>query len=313
MSNVNNILKNKIIFMIALVQFSCIMEIQEIDIKSFKISDFIVDYDQELNELFFQVSTEAEYDTIVNVQVQMLANNPTMEMIFTLNDSAKSGDLIAMNGVFSGNFSLEEALLFREYQINAIVQNNSGEETTKLIIFNIEEEFSPEVVEIKFWKKYADGSGYFFDPAITEFQVNDDELSYLDIQVEIKDLNGLEDIKSIRYQINVEGMSAEDSCDYVSELGFQNYVQWYLDFQSQTDSTFIFDINNSYLPEPGIIIKSLASCGRTGVSIFRFIVSDYFHDPISIEIPLAFIKCGDNLWDCNVEDESGYCIEECPE
>jgi hypothetical protein len=49
------------------------------------------------------------------------------------------------------------------------------------------------------------------------------------------------------------------------------------------------------------------------VSIFRFIVSDYFHDPISIEIPLAFIKCGDNLWDCNVEGESGYCIEECLE
>ena len=72
-------------------------------------------------------------------------------------------------------------------------------------------------------------------------------------------------------------------------------------------------INNQFLLEPGIPIKPISSCGKTGVSIFKFIVSDYFHDAIVVEVPLAFIKCGDNLWDCNVGDESSYCIQECSE
>ena len=47
------------------------------------------------------------------------------------------------------------------------------------------------------------------------------------------------------------------------------------------------------------------------ITIFRFIISDYFHDAILMEVPLLFIKCGDDLWDCDVGSESIYCIEEC--
>ena len=122
------------------------------------------------------------------------------------------------------------------------------------------------------------------------FQVDDDEYNYLDFQVIINDNNGLDDIRYVRYQINVENMAAEDSCNYEPESGFLNYPQWFLEYKETTDAGFVFDVNNAYLQEPGIPIKPLNQCGRIGVSTFRFIIADMVFDPIIDDRFVVFDK-----------------------
>ena len=306
-------INKKYLLLILIFQFACIMDIEENNTISM-IKNFHAEYDQNSNKLFLQLITDIDNQLIEFVEVKMNKNdNQFTEIIFSLNDNGESGDLIPSNGTFSLVHSFDELLSFGDYELDAIVQSFSGEKNSIKINLNIEEQFLPEIVQIKFWKKNKFGQGFQFDPQETEFQVNDYDSSYLDIQIEIKDKNGKDDIEFIRYQVNVADMTSEDSCNYVPEEGFQSYSQWFLEFHSETDSSFIYDINNHLLPEPGIPIKPMNSCGSTGVSIFRFIISDYFYDSFAVEVPLIFIQCGENLWDCQFEGESNYCIEECGE
>ena len=136
----------------------------------------------------------------------------------------------------------------------------------------------------------ADGSETMFDPNSEIFHVDDDEYNYLDFQLIINDKNGLDDIRYVRYQINIEKMTAEDSCNYEPESGFLNYPQWFLEYKETTDAGFVFDVNNAYLAEPGIPIKPLNQCGRTGVSTFRFIIADMIFDPIVEDRFVGFDK-----------------------
>ena len=106
----------------------------------------------------------------------------------------------------------------------------------------------------------------------------------------INDKNGLDDIRYVRYQINIENMAAEDSCNYEPESGFLNYPQWFLEYKETTDAGFVFDVNNAYLAEPGIPIKPLNQCGTIGVSTFRFIIADMIFDPIIEDKLVGFDK-----------------------
>jgi len=304
-------MREKIFILFTLCLWSCISEIQDPQEVYINISNFQVDYDQLANRIFLQVTTETENYTIADVQVQITAEDPLMDTIFTLNDSAKGGDLIAMNSIYSGVFDIQ--LSFQEYQFRAVAQTHSGIETSSEKRIQVEEQFPPEILDIIFWKKYEDGNEYKIDleDGAAIFQINDDEYSYLDFQVAIKEQNGSNDLSYIRYQINVEGMMAEDSCQYTPDLGYQNYSQWYLEYQYSTDTSFIYDVNNAYLPEPGIPIKPIILCGRTGTSFFRFIVSDLVFPPVSVEIPIEFVKCGDNFWNC--EEDCIHCPMECGE
>ena len=113
---------------------------------------------------------------------------------------------------------------------------------------------------------------------------------FLDFQLIINDANGLDDLRYVRYQINVEAMTAEDSCQYFPESGFLSYPQWYLEYKETTDAGFVFDVNNVYLDEPGIPVKPIGLCGRIGVSTFRFIVADMTLEPVAIERSVGFDK-----------------------
>ena len=83
-------------------------------------------------------------------------------------------------------------------------------------------------------------------------------------------------------------MAADDSCNYIPETGFLSYPQWFLEYQETTEIGHVFDVNNAYLDEPGIPIKPIELCGRSGVSIFRFIVADRSFGPIVEERSIGF-------------------------
>jgi len=275
-----------IIISISLLITSCVMNVEDLAENSLSIEWINIDYNQNDTTLFLQVEVILENKMITEVFVEISSEN--FDSTIFLNDNGDFGDLIPQNNIFS-SFS-EIYLPFDDYQFNAIVQISSLQEFIKKKNITVEEQFAPEIVDIIFWQKNAEGSGVTFDPDSEVFQVDDDEYNYLDFQVIINDNNGLDDIRYVRYQINVENMAAEDSCNYEPESGFLNYPQWFLEYKETTDAGFVFDVNNAYLQEPGIPIKPLNQCGRIGVSTFRFIIADMVFDPIIDDRFVVFDK-----------------------
>ena len=275
-----------ILLSISLLITSCMMNVDEDEMDSLSIEWLDIDYNQNDTTLFLQVEFIPGNEMITKVFVEISSEN--FDSTILLNDNGDFGDIIPQNNIFS-SFS-EIYLLFDDYQFNAVVQTSSLQEFNKGKNITIEEQYAPEIVDIIFWQKNADGSETMFDPNSEIFQVDDDEYNYLDFQLIINDKNGLDDIRYVRYQINIENMAAKDSCNYEPETGFLSYPQWFLEYKETIDAGFVFDVNNAYLQEPGSPIKPLNKCGRTGVSSFRFIVADMIFDPIIEDRFVGFDK-----------------------
>ena len=275
-----------ILLSISLLITSCMMNVDEDEMDSLSIEWLDIDYNQNDTTLFLQVEVIPGNKMITGVFVEISSEN--FDSTIFLNDNGDFGDIILKNNIFS---SLSEIYLpFDDYQFNAVVQTSSLHEFIKGKNITIEEQYNPQIVDIIFWQKNADGSETIFDPNSEIFRVDDDEYNYLDFQLIINDKNGLDDIRYVRYQINIENMTAEDSCNYEPESGFLSYPQWFLEYKETTDAGFVFDVNNAYLQEPGIPIKPLNQCGRIGVSTFRFIVADMIFDPIIEDRFVGFDK-----------------------
>ena len=260
------------------------MDIENPSEVSLNIEWIAIEYNQIENKLFMQLEIMQGNEDIDSVYVDVLSEN--YDSTFILNDNGVSGDLIAQNNRFS--IITEVLLPFEEYQFSAKVFTSFSKEYIKSATINIEEEFPPEIVDIIFWQKNVDGLGSIFDPNSEAFLVDGEDYSFLDIQLIINDANGLDDLRYVRYQINVEAMMAEDSCQYIPESGFLSYPQWYLEYKETIEAGFVFDVNNIHLAEPGIPIKPIGLCGRIGVSSFRFIVSDMTFEPVIEERSVGF-------------------------
>ena len=276
------------------------------------ISNFQVDYDQLGNKIYLQVATETENDSVANVHVQIVANEFPLDTMFTLNDIAQAGDLIAMNGIYSGDFDI--LLPFQEYLLKAVVQTHSEIEVNSEEYILIEEQFPPEFVDLIFWKKYADGSGYEIDYNNSSFFINDEDTSYLNFQIKIKDLNGLENIQSIRYQTitnwyyaDGEGCNSDCMVDCITTSPV-----FYMSNIASNDSIFTYEAINDYIKEPGFEINPTSICNRFGVITFNFVAFDTFYGSLAIEeINLLFSNCSEGDWNC--EEDCQYCPGVCLE
>ena len=281
-----NMFRLSFLFILLLLIISCVIDIEEPIQESLSIELLEIDYNQIENQLYLQIEVVPGNEVINEVFVTILSNS--FDSTVFLNDSATSGDLIPQNNQYSAFTEVD--LPFEDYQFNAVVHTLSSREYSKRKNITIEKQFPPEISDIIFWQKNADGSGTIFDPNSEAFMVDNEEYNYLDFQVVINDPNGLDDIRYVQYQINVESMAAEDSCNYEPELGFLSYPQWYLEYQETTDTGYVFDVNNAYLDEPGIPIKPIGICGRIGVSIFRFIIADMTSGPVVEDRSVEFDK-----------------------
>ena len=274
---------------------SCVLDIENPIEESLSIEWISADYDQVENKLFLQLEILPANETIDSVIVMVSSEN--YDSTFILNDDGEYGDIIAENNRYSVITGVVD-LRFEDYQFDAFVFTPSSKEYQDRKNITIEEEFPPEIVDIIFWQKNADGSGITFDPLLEPFEVDEEEYKYLYFQLIINDANGLEDIRNnVRYQINVEYMEAEDTCQYIPDSGFLSYPQWYLEYKETVSDGFLFDVKNKYLDdpdtaidEPGIPIKPIALCGSIGFSTFRFIVKDMTFEPDIEEIDVVFDK-----------------------
>ena len=121
-----------------------------------------------------------------------------------------------------------------------------------------------------------------------EFQIDEADWKDLPILLTIFDLNGNEDIKSVKYEIKRTFDGCEGNCvvdsncnDPIDDSIFQSDETWNLEFIEYTDEGFKYavlmfmrpldgsgftDENNQFAEE---------DCGRSGVFDIRFIIEDY--------------------------------------
>ena len=281
-----SLIHSVILLSIVLIITSCVKEITSSPEDPLTLDWVLIDYDQINQKLFIKLNLDPWKEEINDVSVNITAHTFPIDTTIILSDDGNNGDLISQNNIYSAEVDME--LNYQNYQFIAIVNDLVIENTDPQLI-TIEKQVPPEIVNIRFAKINLDGSETPLDPTTDFFRVNSEEYSYLYFSIEVKDPNGIEDLRLVRYQINVEGMDANDSCDYVAPTGFQNNPQWYLEYKSTTDSTYIFDVINDLLvdennePVPGLPIKPLSLCGRKGNAAFQFIIADMLFIPIISE------------------------------
>ena len=130
------------------------------------------------------------------------------------------------------------------------------------------------------------------------FQLDSTDWKELSIDLEIKDLNGINNIESVKYEIKRNLFACNEDC-IIDELCNQEIIDneyldddtWIFDYvDSSSDSTYIYNemifmrpLDGSALYDSeGNLIYGATDCGRTGIVEFKFIVKDV--DGLSHEV-----------------------------
>jgi|GEM_PF-2162521 hypothetical protein len=288
---------------------SCVLDIENPTKESLSIEWITIDYDQVENKLFLQLEILPVNEAIDSVIVKVSSEN--YDSTFILNDNGVSGDIIAENNRYS--VTIEVDLPFEDYQFDAIVYTPSSNLDTKSAKITIEKQYPPEILDVIFIKSYEDGSGYEFDSNSPYF-VNDEDTSYLNFQITIKDLNGIENIQSIRYKTETLWLSAvgecgceeEETCNYSSPTFYLNNINL-----TSNDSIFTFEAINDYIKAPGFPINPISVCNRLGMITFSFVVFDAYFGAQTFVEELLFLPCSEGDWNCEYDCE--YCTSVCGE
>ena len=289
---------------------SCVLDIENPIEESLSIEWISIDYDQVENKLFLQLEILPVNETIDSVIVKVSSVN--YDSTFILNDNGVSGDIIAENNRYSV-ITVVDDLPFEDYQFDAVIYTLSSKEYQKRAEITIEKQYPPEILDVIFIKSYEDGSGYEFDSSSPYF-VNDEDTSYLNFQITIKDLNGIENIQSIRYKTETFWFSAvgecgceeEEACNYSSPTFYLNNINL-----TSNDSIFTFEAINDHIKEPGFPINPTSVCNRFGTIKFSFVVFDAYFGPRTEVRELLFSPCSEGDWNCEYDCE--YCTSVCGE
>ena len=200
--------------------------------------------------------------------------------------------------------SLSEIYLpFDDYQFKAVIDGFEPEEVN----FSIEEQFLPVIEEIIFIKNYENNK-YEFSNNSYPYYINENDTTYLNFEIKIKDLNGIDNIQSVRYKTLTHWDTAEGDCGCIQgETCASSSPTFYLNNINSTssDSIFTYVAINDYIKEPGFPINPLSVCNRSGVITFSFVVFDLYFGPQTFVEDLLFFPCSE----LNCEDDCGGCGE----
>jgi len=240
-----------------------------------------------------------ENEIINDVFVEISSDN--FDSTILLNDNGEFGDLIPQNYKYS---SLSEIYLpFDDYQFKAVIDGFEPEEVN----FSIEEQFLPVIEEIIFIKNYENNK-YEFSNNSYPYYINENDTTYLNFEIKIKDLNGIDNIQSVRYKTLTHWDTAEGDCGCIQgETCASSSPTFYLNNINSTssDSIFTYVAINDYIKEPGFPINPLSVCNRSGVITFSFVVFDLYFGPQTFVEDLLFFPCSE----LNCEDDCGGCGE----
>ena len=219
-----------------------------------------------------------------------------MEFLDVLNNIESISGVIKNNDITFYEFELEnQEVNSKVYLIEDILinDNNNPILSENIFLYNLE-------ITIIF----SDNSIYTFNNDLTTsiapkilditipstIQLDQTEWTVLDLRIFIKDLNSLNNIEKVKYEIKrtlLNGCDTEcifdENCN--DDIIEENYISddtWIFNYtESLSDTTFIYDeeillrpIDGSAYYNNDEIIFEQTDCGRTGIIEFKFIVQD---------------------------------------
>ena len=276
--------------LLVLFLISCNSIIEEESImeeSNFEIITFYTNYDNQENELsvYLEVSENIHISSIST----SILNPDNLEII--------------------SNFDLEN------YDVNPNIFFYSG-------ILELSNDIS--IYDINIDIHFSDQNNYSFSdqftipisPEIIEFTMNDthqldpDEWTFFPIDIQISDLNGLDNIEFVMYEVlrafngcNGDCLDGTNDCNEpITDDDYFGDDSWIFNYiesaDDNNDYSYQYHVDIPMRPisgvalydEDGNIISGESDCGRTGTVFFKFLVSD--KDGLSeyiIDIPLEII------------------------
>ena len=137
-----------------------------------------------------------------------------------------------------------------------------------------------------------------------EFQIDEVDWKDLPIFLTIFDLNGNDNIQNVKYEVKRFFDGCEVECiidpncnDIIEDSEFQSDETWDLEFIQYNSAGFLYGVVIKMRPLDGSSYEDehnqfeARDCGRTGLIIIRFIITDLDANQIfSNEIPIEIIK-----------------------
>ena len=219
-----------------------------------------------------------------------------MEFLDVLNNIESISGVIKNNDITFYEFELEnQEVNSKVYVTEDVLTNDNNNPILSENIF---------LYDLEITIIFSDESIYTFNNDLTTsiapkilditipstIQLDQTEWTVLDLRIFIKDLNSLNNIEKVKYEIKrtlLNGCDTEcifdENCN--DDIIEENYISddtWIFNYtESLSDTTFIYDeeillrpIDGSAYYNNDEIIFEQTDCGRTGIIEFKFIVQD---------------------------------------
>ena len=219
-----------------------------------------------------------------------------MEFLDYLDDIESISGIIKADNIIYHEFELGVTDMNSNvyiYENNLVDENNNPALAQDIYLYDLE-------LTIRF----SDQSTYSFNndlttsiaPEIIEieipniYQIDQTQWTILDLRLKIKELNYLNNIEKVKYEIKrtlLNGCDVEcvidDDCDQdIIEEDYISDQTWIFNYtESLSDTIFIYDeeilirpIDGSAFYEEEELIFNETDCGRTGIIEFKFVVED---------------------------------------
>ena len=237
------------------------------DSDDFEISAFSVIYNNEENDI--SIYTEVSNADNIESIVAYIKNDTTIIETIVLSQSNFNSSAFS----YYGTIDLSDEVYI--YNLDLIINFIDDSEIKESYSFS--SPINPEIID-------------YTIPS--DFQLDSTQWTFLPIEIEISNLNGLDNIESVTYQVKrfYNGCGIDD-CIY-----YENCNDPIEDSEYQSDPTWIFDYVSSYnfgqnhiyhidIPmrpldgsgyynDDGTLIFSESDCGRIGIVLFKFTVLD---------------------------------------
>ena len=269
------------------------------DDENIELIAFVVDYDNEESEISVYLELE-DTDYIID-SIHALIINPDTEQnvaTFQLLESNINSNLFLYQGIVS--FISDDVYIYNisiklsYYYCDDLNYNNQESceeanyiwhyETLDFFTTSFTTPIAPEIMPL--------------DSLEWSWQLDEEEWTFLPVDIEILNLNGLDNIESVKYEIkralngcDGDCLDGTDECNEpITDDSYQSDETWLLNYVSSYNDNHLYHVNipmrplngSELLDDDGNIVFEESDCGRTGVVFFKFIVTD--KDNLSDEI-----------------------------
>ena len=285
------------IFLLLLINYSCVQSIAEPESKKIEILNTSIELDQFENELYLQIETNQNYsqNCIHEVFMELTYIGDVIHdysKTFKLYDNGENGDLISANGIYTLLTHADTVVL---PNIDPEITNIDMAENFML------DETNPDSLDIS-----VTINGKAFQCLASVLDIYN-KTTFLDTNVNL-------DNSYIELMINSDYMYMDNPqtsvCDRSQKEtpdpnAFESYFEWANGIPSNSNS-------NQFVFSTQIPFRSLSDCGGTGRAMFRFILHDLDTDTVIIadDMELIIYGCGDGVCESSLENTSS-CPGDC--